>query len=241
MNALRKLQKFCAKGLRKVSHVSLRGAEALEQVKPHPPLQQRTNPALLQWHQANGDATLRLTYPLTPDSVVYDLGGYKGQWASDIYSKYRCKVFIFEPMPAFYDNIKNRFKSNSDIKVFPFGLASKTSEALLTIAGDASSLHSGGDLPTEKIYLRNVVDFFSEHNHSEIDLMKMNIEGAEYDLLPALCDHDFICRVKNLQVQFHDNLPDARTRVANIRAKLSKAHQLTWQYDFVWENWERHS
>lgn len=151
MNALKKLQFFCGKGLRKISHLSLRCAKIIEQADKS---------ALLQWHQANGDATLRLTYPLVPDSVVYDIGGYKGQWSSDIYSKYRCKIFIFEPMPSFYDNIKTRFKSNSDITVFPFGLASKTSEALLTVAGDASSLHSDGGLPTEKIHLRNVVDFF---------------------------------------------------------------------------------
>ena len=42
----------------------------------------------LSWLQDNGDETLRLDYELTPDSMVLDLGGYRGQWASDIFDKY---------------------------------------------------------------------------------------------------------------------------------------------------------
>lgn len=51
------------------------------------------------WVKAKGDLTLRLDYEfLNPKSVVFDLGGYEGQWASDIFGKYGSKVFVFEPM-----------------------------------------------------------------------------------------------------------------------------------------------
>ena len=41
-----------------------------------------------QWFKDNGDKTHRLNYNLNEKSIVFDLGGYEGQWASDIFSKY---------------------------------------------------------------------------------------------------------------------------------------------------------
>jgi len=32
-------------------------------------------------------------------------------------------------------------------------------------------------------------------------------------------------------------VPDAKARVQNIRRQLERTHRLTYQYDFVWENW----
>ena len=37
------------------------------------------------WLADNGDKTYRLDYNLNENSVVFDLGGYEGQWASDIF------------------------------------------------------------------------------------------------------------------------------------------------------------
>src|SRR6478609_5702767 len=50
---------------------------------------------------------------LNDKSIVFDLGGYEGQWTSDIYSRYNCHVYVFEPVREFYEIIKNRFKNNS--------------------------------------------------------------------------------------------------------------------------------
>ena len=44
---------------------------------------------------------------------------------------------------------------------------------------------------------------------------------------------------KNLQIQFHDFIIDnAEERMKNIQNKLSKTHEITYQYNFVWENWK---
>jgi len=44
---------------------------------------------------------------------------------------------------------------------------------------------------------------------------------------------------KNLQIQFHDFIIDnANERMENIQTQLAKTHKITYQYKFVWENWE---
>ena len=97
------------------------------------------------WFHIEGDSTLRLEYPLNKDSVVFDLGGYKGQWTSDIFSKYCCNVYVFEPVMAFYETIKKRFQHNKKIRTFPFGLAEENKKVVLSVDKDRSSMFKGSD------------------------------------------------------------------------------------------------
>jgi len=50
---------------------------------------------LKRWFKNRGDETLRLDYPeLNENSVVFDLGGYKGDFAQAINEKYGCTVYL---------------------------------------------------------------------------------------------------------------------------------------------------
>lgn len=191
----------------------------------------------IQWFQEEGDKTFRLDYDLNESSIVFDLGGYEGQWASDIFAKYCCFIYVFEPVQAFADKITLRFKSNSKIFIYNFGLSDQTKNCAISIDQDSSSIFvREGNV--EKVKLVEAKEFFGDKNIQEVDLMKINIEGGEYDLLEYLIATDLIKSVKNIQVQFHDFMPNAEERMKSIQSRLSKTHKLTWQYPFVWENWQ---
>ena len=76
-----------------------------------------------KWFSVNGDGTLRMNYSLNEDSVVVDLGGYRGQFTYDIYRRYKCNVHVFEPYLSYYKVIDGRFKSNEKIKVYDYGVS----------------------------------------------------------------------------------------------------------------------
>lgn len=190
------------------------------------------------WFRDNGDKTLRLEYSLSDDSIVFDLGGYEGQWASDIFSMYCCSIYVFEPVETFANNIKTRFANNKKIHVYQYGLTSMTKSEEIFVDGDSSSTFKDNS-SGEEIHLVKAIDFIKENNISKIDLMKINIEGGEYNLLEHLLDSKFIENIENIQVQFHDFFPDAEERMTAIQQKLEKTHSLTYQYPFVWENWRR--
>jgi FkbM family methyltransferase len=194
---------------------------------------------LAEWHKTQGDRFLRLNYDLSAESVVFDLGGYIGQWTSDIFSKYQPVVYVFEPLSTFFDSICERFKHNPKIKVFQFGLGAGNQTVELSIGADGSSMHRKTGSQSEKIMIRSARDFFSEQAIGHVDLMKINIEGAEYDLLEVLIDSGLIQTIENIQVQFHDFVPNAEQRMRSIQERLAKTHKLTWQYRFVWENWQK--
>lgn len=199
-----------------------------------PPDVQRAVP----WFKIQGDKTLRLDYRLDENSLVLDLGGYEGQWASDIFSMYRCRIHVFEPVPAFAENIKRRFALNPRITVHNFGLGCENRDETISLQADASSIFKNcGDSLQIKIvtadeYLRNNDLVF-------IDLIKINIEGGEYELLENLIQSGYIKNIRDIQVQFHECVQDSEKRMYLIQKQLKKTHYLTYRYPLIWENWSR--
>lgn len=197
-----------------------------------------------RWIDAGYDKTLRLDYDLDQDAVVFDLGGYEGQWASDIYARYRCTVHVFEPVREYAQRIGARFERNPEIVPHPFGLASDTSACPLYRNGKGSTVFAaerGWRLPEsqrEQIELVRAEDFFVANGIARVELMKINIEGGEFDLLPHLIQTGRVRAIRNLQIQFHEFVPGALRRVEEIQRELERTHRLTYQEPFVWENWE---
>jgi FkbM family methyltransferase len=191
---------------------------------------------VIPWFKINGDKTLRLNYPLTTSSIVVDVGGYEGQWASDIFSKYCCTIIIFEPVKKFYTDIEERFLKNKNIISYNIGLSDKNEEIKIAMLNDSSSVFKK-DSALEKVTMVIASDFFTTEGITHIDLIKINIEGGEYDLLSNLIESGFISKIKDIQVQFHDFVPGAEEKMSGIQKSLSKTHRLTYQYEFVWENW----
>lgn len=189
-----------------------------------------------KWLADHGDKSLRLDYNLSEKDIVLDVGGYEGQWASDIFSKYQSTIYIFEPVNDFFVSIARRFAENKKIHVLNFGLSNLNCEIDISVDGDASSsirLNQN----TTKAKLKEFGSWFNAQNIEVIALMKINIEGGEYDLLDHIIETGLIRKITNIQVQFHNFFPDAESKMFDLQNKLSKTHYPTYQYKFVWENW----
>lgn len=191
-----------------------------------------------RWLKNGGDQTLRLEYPLTSESLVVDVGGYRGDFADEILSRFGCRVLIFEPVLAFYDECGIRFFGSPKVQIFNWGLGAEDAVLPMELQNDGShftqDLRSGATVCSR---LRRVDEVLDELGIEQIDLMKINIEGGEYDLLDRLIESGWIHRVHYLQVQFHNFVPDARDRREDVRNRLLETHSEMWNYEFVWESW----
>lgn len=197
----------------------------------------------MAWNAAGFDKTLRLDYDLNETSVVLDVGGYEGQWASDCYSRYNCRIEVFEPVEEFAAGIEARFQRNPNVRVHRVGLAGTSRTLPLDLHGDRSTVVMGAKAARpESLQMVRLVEahgFFRDQQLESVDLMKINIEGAEYELLEHLINTGLITRIRDVQVQFHDVFPDARARMERLRGQLRRTHSVTYQEDFIWENWRR--
>jgi len=191
-----------------------------------------------KWWDDGGDYRFRFDYDLDEHSLVLDLGGYEGQWASDLYSRYRCRILVFEPVSSFARKITDRFRKNADIAVFRCGLGATSRVETIYVRGASSSTYKKQSNP-EQIEIVDVQKWFSDNSIGAVQLMKINIEGGEYELLDRLIETKLIESIESVQVQFHNFTTDATRRMENIQAGMQKTHAPTYQYRFVWENWER--
>ena len=60
-----------------------------------------------EWRRQNGDYTYRINYDLNNNSVVVDLGARHGNWCSLIRNKYNSKIYCFEVVPQFCNELVN--------------------------------------------------------------------------------------------------------------------------------------
>ena len=112
-----------------------------------------------RWYGDGGDYKLRFNYCLDNKSVVFDLGGYEGQYASDLFSRMPCNIYIFEPVIEYAKAIEDRYKNNKMIKSFPFGLSDKNQKIKIAKIGDASSVfRSNSSKNLQSIILKDIVD-----------------------------------------------------------------------------------
>lgn len=192
-----------------------------------------------RWFRDQGDVTRRLDYDLNAASVVLDLGGYLGDFAADISKKFGSSVYLFEPVPDYYEKCVQRFRDNPKIHCHRFGIGSTAQHMPMSISANESSFLNTAIVGSTIIAeIRTVTSVLQDLGIENIDLFKINIEGGEYDVLPACISSGIVSRVRNFQIQFHNFIPGADNKRNKIRADLSKTHNLTWCYDFIWENWE---
>lgn len=183
-----------------------------------------------------GNQKQLLNLPINNTSIVFDVGGFQGQWASDIYAIYQPTIYIFEPILEFSNAIAKRFTHNKKVNVFPAGLSNKTARSTIFLNQDGSSLIKETGTNT-KISLIGASEFIHKNKIINIDLMKLNIEGAEYEVLEDLIENKMLSKINYLQIQFHEFAPDAHLRYKNIASELKKTHKLKYRYPYVWEAW----
>lgn len=189
-----------------------------------------------RWFIDGGDSRFRYDYPLNNNSVVFDVGGYEGSWAENINKKFKPNLYIFEPVKKYFDLIQTKFTNEDNVKVYNLGLSDSNKDLEINLLNDGSSIFIKSQ-NTETIKLVDIVTFMEENDINTIDLLKLNIEGSEYELLEHLIRKNKIKNIKNIQVQFHDFVDYAIDRRDRIREFLSKTHKETYCYNFVWENW----
>ena len=192
-----------------------------------------------KWFADKGDETLRLNYQLDKTSIVFDVGGYLGDYAKAINQKFGCRVYLFEPVPQFYNECVKRFSSNQSIICLNYGLSSKPGWFEMNINNNESSfkkIEIGSE--RQQAEVRSITEVVKDLGINNIDLIKINIEGGEYDLLPTIIETGLIKHIQHVQVQFHNFIEGAIEKRLGIRKSLELTHREMWNYEFVWESWK---
>lgn len=179
-----------------------------------------------EWYKVDGDHTYRTNYDLNDNSVIVDIGARTGAWSDLV----KGQKFCFEPIVEYCNVLREK-----GYNTYRYAVSDTHGQGLLgEIDGEASLLQPQGNIQCELIPAESIFYIIGQET---IDVMKINVEGAEYKILNNLIVNNVITKIKNIQVQFHV-LEDSEHLYNEIAQQLSKTHKLTWRFPFIWENWE---
>jgi FkbM family methyltransferase len=177
---------------------------------------------------------------LDASGVVLDVGAYLGEWTTRVIDRYGATVHAFEPSPAEFHEMQGRLGDESRANLHQYGLAGSTRTATLALDGPGSSVHGGpATFGRAEVELRDVIAALDHLGLDEVDLLKVNIEGGEYELFDRIIEAGALTRFRQISIQFHEWLPDAYRRRATIRRALAASHWEVWNFPWVWELWTR--
>jgi FkbM family methyltransferase len=174
------------------------------------------------------------------ESVVLDVGAFVGDWSQKLWDRSRPTIHAFEPAPSGYQSTAKRFYGNERVQAYDYGLGGANETASLALKGPGSSIYDEpGRFGSVDIHIRDIVEVLDELGLDEIDLLKVNIEGGEYDLFDRLDDAGWLPHIRLILVQFHEWHPKAYARRRRNRRAFRVNHEEVWNYPWVWEYWRR--
>jgi FkbM family methyltransferase len=168
---------------------------------------------------------LRETYRFqarVANPVIVDCGANIGM--SVLYFKWlypAAEIHAFEPDPVTFRLLRRNVLGNSLPSVYLYnsavGAATGQTDFFTDDAEPGSLLMSTDPLRTPKRRLRVPMMALSEFlSHRRIDLLKLDVEGAEADVLANLAGHGTLEQVPDLLIEFHHQVPGHAARLSDF-------------------------
>lgn len=189
-----------------------------------------------KWKEENGDESYALNWEINDRSTVWEIGGFEGRWAGQIVERFDPFMEIFEPQGWAVRKLNERFQGNDKVTIHPFGLwVMDVKLPLYHMETDGASLINPG-VHSEVLDFRDVYPLMDE----DVDLCLMNIEGAEFILLPYMIANGLMNNFRYFWCQFHPGLlQDGEVRYLRIHEGLKATHKVKWNFYPTAVAWER--
>jgi FkbM family methyltransferase len=173
---------------------------------------------------------------LTSESVVLSAGvGEDVSFDLSLIRKYRCDVLAFDPTPKSIAWVRASIR-DEHFRFFPIALSRSDEQLRLYLPKRAdyvsASVSPGANRSGDAIEVpaRRLVTLAGELGLSHIDLLKMDIEGAEYPVIADLTSAPEHLLPRQLLVEFHHFFPEIgviATREA-IETLRNKGYRVAW-------------
>jgi FkbM family methyltransferase len=181
---------------------------------------------------------------LRQDAIIYSFGiGTDVSFDLELIRRFGVQLHAFDPTPRSLAWLKDQ-QIPPSFHVHPYGVAA--SDGMLRFAPPKSPahvshtiVHREGLEHSVSAPVRRIGTIMSDLGHDAIDLLKMDIEGAEYDVLQDILENSI--PVRQLCVEFHHRWPEvgvSRTReaISALRAagyRIFHISQSGEEYSFV--------
>lgn len=181
---------------------------------------------------------LKYELDLKAGGIVLDIGAYKGQYTKKMHAFNADVVFwLYEPIEEYFQICQNLFFDESTITTHQTAVSADGRDFEMEVAGLRSRQASNNLTDSVSITSIDIQDIFDSAD--EFELLKMNIEGMEYECLEKLINSNSLIKAKYLLVQFHELDEHSPFKLAKIHESISNDYTNIWKYEWMWELWKR--
>lgn len=188
---------------------------------------------------------------INKDSFVVDCGAYKGDYTALIHYNFGCKVLWLEPNPLYFKKCEMRFAGIPDIMGIQAALSGISKRSDLYLNEESSSLFkewadSEESIEVNELRATDLINFIRQNSFVKVDILKLNCEGAEYQIIKDLNFSDNLKNIDEILVQFHKlnkkfkkeltiQFPNYQKEYEEIIEILNKTHNRVFKSK--WELW----
>jgi len=164
-------------------------------------------------------------FEINANDTVIDIGAHIGLFSLLVSQLCKTgKILSFEPISENFDLLVSNLKLNHVNNVLPFNLAvSKNLGRLELFLNNDQSAHSifSKNLKSISVESTSLQKIFDENKISSCKLLKLDCEGAEYEIIDSLPPECFD-KIQNMAIEYHlaDTKPEL---VKNLIAKIKNA------------------
>jgi FkbM family methyltransferase len=154
-----------------------------------------------------------------------DIGANVGlftEWVLDRFGS-DTKVIAVEPNSSAIKAFKNMHEGRENVMLAEYAMSDKSGETIKMLVSPDNSLISSiegtGNVYTEHqdVETINLFDLMDSYGLSEVDLLKVDIEGAEYQMFSSVSGDEIRKRFKHLLIEFHNNNGRATDLIRKIQ------------------------
>ena len=164
-------------------------------------------------------------FEINVNDTVIDIGAHIGLFSLLVSQLCKTgKILSFEPVRENFDLLVSNLKLNHIENVLPFNMAvSKNLDKLNLFLNDDQSAHSIFPKSSESISVEStsLQKIFEENKISSCKLLKLDCEGAEYEIIDSL-PSEYLNKIQNIVMEYHsaDTKPEL---VKNLILKIKNA------------------
>jgi len=160
--------------------------------------------------------------------VVFDVGFNFGIFSLGALNNGASKIYGFEPNKNIYNIIKEIYPDKDKVQIYNVAVSDKN-EILTFYEGEntlASSLENNvGDYKESyEVECINFYDFILKNEIKKIDFLKIDCEGAEYQIFESIPD-EYFSTINKIHVEFHFNEGE---KIKSLINKLEKNNFEWW-------------
>ena len=161
---------------------------------------------------------------LTQDSVVISVGvGHDISFDLAVSERHGCRILMMDPSPTGRATIEAHNPLPANMTYLPVGLSAQDGEIAFAAPSnpDEGSFRLAATVATpisHRFPCRRLQTILREQNLGFVDLLKLDIEGFEYEVLDEVLASK--CRLRQICVELHHDIVPGITRWDSFRAIL---------------------